>query len=84
MPLTTAEVSDDGVIPIEVPGFATVRTNLFAGASEALASSAAATPRCRASHLNLSAGRWPQRSTRGPPVGLAEVSRAIANRITVV
>ena len=31
LPLTTAEVSEGGVTPIEVPGFATVRTNPFTG-----------------------------------------------------
>jgi hypothetical protein len=36
LPLTTAEVSEGGVTPIEVPGFATVRTNPFTGAPEAL------------------------------------------------
>lgn len=36
LPLTTAEVSKGGVTPIEVPGFATVRTNPFTGAPEAL------------------------------------------------
>ena len=36
LPLTTAEVSEGGVTAIEVPGFATVRTNPFTGAPEAL------------------------------------------------
>lgn len=36
LPLTAAEVTDAGVTPIEVPGFATVRTNPFTGAPEAL------------------------------------------------
>ena len=36
LPLTTAEVSEGGVTRIEVPGFATVRTNPFTGAPEAL------------------------------------------------
>ena len=36
LPLTTAEVSEGGVTPIEVPGFATVRTNPFTGQPEAL------------------------------------------------
>ena len=36
LPLTTAEVSEGGVTPIEVPGFATVRTNPFTGVPEAL------------------------------------------------
>ena len=35
LPLTTAEVSDGGLTPIGVPGFATVRTNPFTGASGA-------------------------------------------------
>ena len=47
LPLSTAEVSDGGVTPIEVPGFATVRTNPFTGHPRRSASSAAATPRCR-------------------------------------
>ena len=36
LPLTTAEVTDGGVTPIEVPGFAPVRTNPFTGHPEAL------------------------------------------------
>ena len=36
LPLTTAEVSEGGVTAIEVPGFATVRTNPFTGEPEAL------------------------------------------------
>ncbi|WP_370074844.1 DUF932 domain-containing protein [Nocardioides sp.] len=36
LPLTTAEVSEGGVTPIEVPGFATVRTTPFTGQPEAL------------------------------------------------
>lgn len=36
LPLTTAEVSDGDVTPIEVPGFATVRTNPFTDQPEAL------------------------------------------------
>lgn len=36
LPLTVAEVTDGGGKPIEVPGFATVRTNPFSGAPEAL------------------------------------------------
>lgn len=36
LPLTAAEVTDAGVTPIEVPDFATVRTNPFTGAPEAL------------------------------------------------
>ena len=36
LPLTADEVSEGGVTAIEVPGFATVRTNPFTGAPEAL------------------------------------------------
>jgi phage/plasmid-like protein (TIGR03299 family) len=36
VPLTAAEVGADGVTTLDVPGFATVRTNPFTGAPEAL------------------------------------------------
>jgi len=36
LPLTTAEVTEEGVTGIDVPGFATVRTNPFTGQPEAL------------------------------------------------
>ena len=36
MPLSASEISADGVTSVEVPGYATVRTNPFTGAPEAL------------------------------------------------
>ena len=36
VPLTAAEITADGVSALEVPGFATVRTNPFTGEPEAL------------------------------------------------
>src|SRR3546814_19582216 len=77
LPLTTAEVSEGGVTAIEVPGFATVRTNPFTGEPEAPGAVGGGYPplqnRAHATFLNL---RADQAGALFPPAGPLRGGRA--------